>query len=177
MKNRFLLALFTLLLVCNSCYRQKQHDGNTNPALLKDPLINVNKKLVKNEDLKINEYIQRHKWSMTTTGTGLRFFIYKKGNGEKAEIGKIARIAYSVHLMSGELCYTSDDLGCKEFLIGRGGVESGIEEGILLLRLGERAKFIIPSHLAFGLVGDGDKIPPKATLIYDIELVELKENQ
>jgi len=50
-------------------------------------------------------------------------------------------------------------------------VISGLEEGILYLSEGDKAKIIIPSHLGYGLLGDLDKnIPPKATLIYDIEL-------
>ena len=49
-----------------------------------------------------------------------------------------------------------------------------LEEGILLLKEGDRAKFIIPSHLAFGLLGDMKKIPAKAVLVYDIELIKIK---
>ncbi len=49
-----------------------------------------------------------------------------------------------------------------------------MKQGILFLKTGDRVKFILPSHLAFGLAGDGDKIPAKAALVYDIELLELK---
>jgi FKBP-type peptidyl-prolyl cis-trans isomerase len=59
-------------------------------------------------------------------------------------------------------------------MIGKGGVEAGLEDGILLMHEGGRAKFIIPSHLAFGLTGNGNKIPPKSTLIYDIKLLKIK---
>ena len=58
--------------------------------------------------------------------------------------------------------------------LGSGGVESGLEEGILLLKLGDKARFIIPSYLAHGLSGDQDKIPPKATLIYTIKIIDLE---
>ena len=82
-------------------------------------------------------------------------------------------ISYEVRLINGNLCYSSAEKGPKEFTAGRGEVEVGIEEGILLMRVGDRAKFIVPSHLAFGLLGDQDKIPPQSTLIYDIELIKL----
>jgi len=59
-------------------------------------------------------------------------------------------------------------------VVGHGGVESGLEEAVLLLHAGDKARIIIPSHLAYGLVGDDDKIPARATLIYEIELIELK---
>ena len=60
------------------------------------------------------------------------------------------------------------------FTVGKGEVISGLEEGILLLHIGDKAKFIIPSHLAYGLLGDDNEIPTKATLIYDIEVVQKK---
>jgi FKBP-type peptidyl-prolyl cis-trans isomerase len=140
----------------------------------KETLMEVNKKMVLKEDQRIDDFITRYKWQMRKTKTGLRYMIYKKGNGIKAERGKIATINYEVKLLTGELCYTSKTLGPKTFKIGKGGVESGLEEVILFLKKGDRAKIIIPSHLAFGLVGDGNKIPAMATLVYDLELIELK---
>ena len=110
---------------------------------------------------------------MTETGSGLRYAIYHHGKGEKAEPGKIAVLKYNVKLINGDEIYNSARDGLKSFLIGKGGVESGLEEGILLLRVGDRAKFIIPSHLGFGLLGDQGQVPPKSTLIYDLELVAL----
>ena len=112
---------------------------------------------------------------MEQSNTGLRYFIYKHGKGLPAEEGKIATLNYEIKLLTGEVCYTSKELGPKQFLIGKGGVETGLEEGILLLKEGDRAKFIIPSHLAFGLLGDSEKIPAKATLVYDVELIELNK--
>lgn len=138
-----------------------------------EPLITANKKAVRLEDEQIRGYIDRMSWKMKETGTGLRYMIYEEGKGETAMNGKIARIEYECRLISGELCYSSQKTGPKEFKIGSGGVESGLEEGILLMRKGDKAKFILPSHLAFGLIGDQDKIPGKATLIYDVHLLDI----
>ena len=110
---------------------------------------------------------------MTKTPTGLRYLIYKHGSGEKAMNGKKVTILYEIRLLNGNLCYSSAQLGPKEFTTGQGKFESGAEEGILLMKVGDRAKFIVPSHLAFGLLGDQDKIPPRSTLIYDIELLKI----
>ena len=55
-----------------------------------------------------------------------------------------------------------------------GGVESGLEEGILLMKTGGKAKFILPPHLAYGLPGDGKKIPARAILVYDVELLSIQ---
>ena len=165
-----------LLIACtgnNGERRKKIIDHNA----LKEPLIEANKELVKSEEEQINDYIARYKWKMATTESGLRYLIYKKSKGEKAKTGHIATINYTVELLNGELCYSSEINGPKKFVIGSGEVESGLNEAILLLKVGDRAKFIIPSHLAFGLAGDNDKIPFRATLIYDIELLELKQQQ
>jgi len=141
--------------------------------MMDDSLLNYNKTLVKTEDQEIEDFIQRYGWKMVKSPTGLRYMIYKHGSGERTVKGKKAMIRFEVRLINGNLCYSSAETGPKEFIIGQRGVEPGIEEGILLLKLGDRAKFIVPSHLAFGLLGDQDKIPPKSTIIYDIELIKL----
>jgi FKBP-type peptidyl-prolyl cis-trans isomerase len=161
-----------LLFSCNQ--NKKSAEEQKNNQDIEESLLKVNKKLVKSEDEQIEDFLTRYGWKMDKTGTGLRYLIYEQGSGKKAEEGKIAIIEFTVSLLNGDVCYTSEEEGPKEFLIGQGGVESGLEEGILFLKEGDRAKFIIPSHLAFGLVGDMDKIPAKAAVVYDLKLIELK---
>lgn len=175
MKPLSLIFLF-LVSVAASCNRDtgKHPEKVNNPEKYKEPLVNINKTLVNKESEEIENYIARHNWNMLHTGSGLRYLIYKKGDGEQAKEGRIAVINYKINLLNGKLCYSSDELGAKEFLIGQGGVESGLEEGIKLLRVGDKAKFILPPHLAYGLTGDDNKIPARATLVYDVELVKLK---
>lgn len=167
----FTLVLF-LLFSCNSNPEPSQGKSD-NSRDLEEKLIYANKQAVKEENDQIERFIARYKWQMKETGSGLRYDIYYQGNGEQAAIGKQAILKYSLRLIDGEEIYSSEKDGFKQFVIGHGGVESGLEEGILLLRVGDRAKFIIPSHLGFGLLGDQNKVPPKSTLIYDIELVAI----
>jgi FKBP-type peptidyl-prolyl cis-trans isomerase len=171
---RLIFLVFLLPLLYVSCNQNAETQSNQPKKNIKEPLIKINKKLVRTEDERIQEFIDRYGWEMSETGSGLRYLVYHEGNGTVATTGKIAVIKYSVGLLNGDTLYTSREEGPKEFLIGKGGVESGLEEGILLLKQGDRAKFIIPSHLAFGLVGDGNKIPAKATLVYDVELTKIK---
>lgn len=176
MKNIAFFGCFLfsfLFFSCNQPLVQKQ-DKDPEPGNLEETLLYANKQAVKEESEQIDRFIRRYKWQMEKTGSGLRYDIYFKGNGPKAETGKTAILKYSVRLIDGREIYSSDNTGYKQFVIGHGGVESGLEEGILLLRVGDRAKFILPSHLGFGLLGDQDKVPPKSTLIYDLELLELK---
>ena len=139
-----------------------------------ESLEKVNRYLVRTEGEDIENYIRRHGWDMEETGTGLRVWVYEHGNGPQAEKGLVATLNYKTWLINGDLIYSSNELGPKEFLIGKGGVESGLEEAILKLHVGDKAKLIIPSHLAFGLLGDNNKIPPRSTVVYDIELISLK---
>lgn len=168
----FSLLILLLLASCEGHKSRKNESGEITPSL-KESLLNANKQAVKAENEQIEQFIERYNWNMKETGSGLRYNIYEHGIGERATTGKIATLKFEVLLITGDIIYSSEKDGLKEFMIGRGGVESGLEEGILLLRVGDRAKFIIPSHLGFGLLGDQDKIPPKSTLIYDIELISL----
>jgi FKBP-type peptidyl-prolyl cis-trans isomerase FkpA len=139
-----------------------------------EKLVEANKAALEAENEQIEKLIDSLGWNMLKTATGLRYGIIEKGNGPMAVEGKSVRFEYEVKLMSGDKIYSSDQSGPKEFTIGSGGVESGLEEGILMLRVGDKARFVIPSYLAHGLSGDQDKIPSKATLIYTIKLIELK---
>ncbi len=171
--SRFFVLLISL--VCTFCTEQPQPASSTRHlGMMSDSLVNYNRGVVLTEDQQIDDFIARYGWKMSKTGTGLRYLIFKKGSGIKGQRGKVAIIRYTSRLLNGNLCYTSDKDGLKEFKIGYGGVESGVEEGILLMHVGDRAKFILPSHLAFGLLGDQNKIPQHAVLVYDIELVKIK---
>lgn len=173
--NKFFQILFLLFaFILISCGSQDKKVKVIDVDSLKNPLANVNKQLVKSENEQICNLIKRYGWDMEETGTGLRYYIYKKGNGNKAEAGKTAKINFEVRLITGDICYSSKDDGAKEFVVGKSDEISGLEEGILLMKVGDKAKFIIPSHLAFGLLGDEDKVPKRATLIYDVELLEIK---
>jgi len=167
------LAFLSSMSACNRDTQQQQEKVQ-NPEQYKEQLVDVNKTMVENESEEIEKYIKRHNWEMMNTGTGLRYMIYQQGRGEAATTGKIAVIKFKVNLLDGTECYSSDKTGPKEFQIGKGGVESGLEEGIKLLKIGDKAKFILPPHLAHGLTGDNNKIPARATLVYDVELVQLK---
>jgi FKBP-type peptidyl-prolyl cis-trans isomerase len=168
------IAFYFICVIMISCGRQEPYHKKTDPGKVEESLLKANKNLVKTENQQIEDFIARYGWKMTETGTGLRYLIYKEGSGQKVEKGNSVTLKYTVSLLNGDVCYSSDELGTKTFISRQGGVEPGLEEGILFLKKGDRAKFILPSHLAFGLVGDGNKIPAKATLVYDIELIECK---
>jgi FKBP-type peptidyl-prolyl cis-trans isomerase len=141
---------------------------------ISDTLKRVNKYLSHKESDLIESYINRHHYKMTATGTGLRYFIYKSSNGPKALSGMKAKVNFEISLLNGQTCYSSKIKGPETFLIDQDNFESGIHEGIKFMRKGEKALFILPPHLAHGLIGDMNKIPPLTTVVYDIELIALE---
>jgi len=169
-----ILLMVTVIFYSCSDKQNKVPEQNLNQKQITEKLVQANIAAVRAENLQIDNLIVSKAWKMAETPTGLRYQIIEKGNGDGASIGKLVKFEYEVILISGEEVYSSAKTGPKEFRIGSGGVESGLEEGILLLKLGDKARFIIPSYLAHGLSGDQDKIPPKATLIYTVKLIDLK---
>ncbi len=166
---------FLIILVLFACGRNDNETKSTlNQHQIKEVLIDANKAAAEEESLQIDGYVKRRNLAVITTGTGLRYQIYHHGNGEKAEIGKTAVLSYEVSLMNGTVCYSTKTSGFEELKIGNDRAESGLHEGLCYLRIGDKAKIIIPSHLAHGLVGDFNKIPARSTIIYDVELIKLK---
>jgi FKBP-type peptidyl-prolyl cis-trans isomerase len=174
---RRILYLLLTLIVISSCElgdeenktKLKDQETSANEALEK-----ANKYLIRTEKEDIENYIRRHQLEMEETGSGLRYMFFEKGNGIKAETGKTVVLKYNLKLLTGDLIYSSEEDGPKIFKIGKGNVESGLEEALHYLRVGDKVKLILPAHLAYGLLGDNNKIPPRSTLVYNIEVVEIK---
>jgi len=146
-----------------------------NYAKLKEDIIQVNKPAVVMENDEINAYIKAHNYSMQTTGTGLRYlFINENPKEKKVEGGNRIKVNFKVSLLDGTLCYTSATKGPKQFTVGSDNVESGVHEGVQLMHLHDKAIFILPAHLAFGLIGDRDKIPPKSAVVYEVEVISIQ---
>jgi len=170
------ILIFVLLLIsCNT--NSKNYNSNKNqddPKSKNESLIKANRYMVNTESKEISNYIRRHNLDVIKTGSGLCYQIIRHGSGDKAVRGKIATLNYKAKLITGDIIYSSSTSEPKIFKIGYGGVESGLEEAILDMRVGDEAIIIIPSHLAFGLLGDKDKIPPRSTIIYEIEFTNIK---
>lgn len=167
----FFLLFIVGLLSCGDSHKKTTKNTDIQSKEFQNKLVEANKMYVKQESDEIDQYVRHRGWNMITTGTGLRYMITKKGDGEAAVNEKFARVNFKVSLLDGTLCYSSDSTGARDFLVGKDNVESGLHEAIQLMHVGDKATFILPSHLAHGLIGDENKIPPKASVIYDIELL------
>ncbi len=107
--------------------------------------------------------------------SGLRFIKVESGTGVKAQQGKYVSVHYTGYLMDGKKFDSSVERGEPlQFQLGRGMVIKGWEEGIELMHVGDKMRFIIPSELGYGERGAAGAIPPNATLIFDCELVGIE---
>ena len=168
------ILIFSFLIFSFSCSEEPEKQQEVDWDQKKST--ELNKNLSMEEEINIDLYLEEHKdWKVTKTGSGLRYWIYKNGNGPIATSSKKAEVEISVQLLDGSECYRTNADEMEVFEIDHADIESGLHEGIKYMHVGDFAKLIIPSHLAHGLVGDLDKVPPMSTLVVDIHLIGLEE--
>ena len=124
----------------------------------------------------LQEYITKNKIKVAPTESGLYFIPKKAGKGAKAVVGQRVFVHYTGKLLDGTEFDSSVKRGEPiDFILGQGQVIPGWDEGISMMREGDKAVLLIPSKLAYGENGSRPVIPPFATLIFDVELVKVGE--
>lgn len=164
------LILLLLLSFFSCSETTTKHPQPVTKGEMKSSMEKANRYLLNEEEEDIANYVKRHGLNMTLTGTGLRYQILKQGSDRKIEKGETVTLDYELHSIAGDLIYSSENDGVKSFVVGEGGVESGLDEAVTYLHRGDVAKVIIPFHLGYGLHGDDNKIPEYATLVYTIKI-------
>ena len=106
-----------------------------------------------------------------TTESGLQYEVLEPGDGDSPTAEDRVRIHYTGTLVDGTEFDTSRD--GEPAVFGVGGVIPGFAEGLQLMQEGSTYRFVIPSDLAYGPQGSGGTIGPDATLIFEVELLEI----
>ncbi|MCX6283267.1 MAG: FKBP-type peptidyl-prolyl cis-trans isomerase [Bacteroidetes bacterium] len=162
-----------LLFLLTSCEPETRRAKATDHIRMMDEkLLNYNQQVVRTENDEIEDYISRHQWKMVKTSTGLRYMVFSKGQGAKISKGMEVHLKYRLALLNGNEVYDSDSTGIKVIYPGTSEGETGLQEALMFLRMGDRARLIVPSHLGYGLIGDLKKIPAGASLVYDIQILD-----
>lgn len=112
---------------------------------------------------------------LTTTASGLQYKDLRVGTGTPAEARRTVRVHYTGTFVDGDAFDSSRDRGEPlEFTLGVGQVIAGWDEGVTGMREGGQRILVIPGHLAYGARGVPGAIPPNETLVFDVELVEVR---
>jgi len=168
------LVIILLLFAFISC---RSNSEKSLPALKpgKNEMADLNRYLVQKDRERIQNYIERKNLNMTESPTGLWYLIKKEGSGiHFTDYTKVV-FNYECSLLDGTACYSSQSLGPKEVILGRSELESGLNEGLRMLKPGGEAIFILPPFLAYGIIGDGKKIPSRSVIVYNISI--LRDNK
>ncbi|MCA9997836.1 MAG: FKBP-type peptidyl-prolyl cis-trans isomerase, partial [Anaerolineales bacterium] len=111
----------------------------------------------------------------TVTESGLKYYDFVEGDGATPEAGQTVVVAYTGWLEDGTLFDSSiPRMQPAEFAIGIGQVIPGWDEGVLSMPVGTKRQLVIPAELGYGAAGAGGVIPPNATLIFEVELLDVK---
>jgi FKBP-type peptidyl-prolyl cis-trans isomerase len=161
------IVIVVLLISTFSC--KNTHENNiTESKPGKNEMADMNKYLVQKDKERIYNYIERKNLNLKESPTGLWYHIIKNGEGPLFKDNDKVIMDYDCSLLDGTFCYSSENLGPKECILGRTELESGLYEGLMMLKPGAEAIFILPPYLGFGLIGDRKNIPPRAIIVYKV---------
>jgi FKBP-type peptidyl-prolyl cis-trans isomerase len=169
-KNLVFIVLLYTLLSCKD--NQVKSSMDSKPG--KHEMADLNRYLVQKDRERIKNYIERKGLRMNESPTGLWYQIIKDGTGKLFIDNDNVVLDYECSLLDGTKCYSSKNLGPKELMLGKSEMETGLNEGLRMLRPGAEAIFIIPPFLAYGLIGDKKMIPPRAVIVYNVNIFVAK---
>jgi FKBP-type peptidyl-prolyl cis-trans isomerase len=163
-------------MVFSSCQKKAQMPSNkiVEEDSTSTNMIKLNKLLAEVEDKEIKSYIQKSKVQYQASPLGFWYHIDQQGTGKQINDGTDVVIEYEVGGLSGNTFYNYTQAKRIEMTINKSKYERGFNYGLTLLKEGAKASFIIPSQLGFGLLGDRNKIPPRAVLVYKVLSIKTK---
>ena len=138
-RSELLCILILSVVLLFSC-----HSGNNHHAVVRRPgkedLAELNRYLVQKDREIIESYAARKELKMTESPTGLWYLINKQGKGSLLKENDKVQMTYQCDLLDGTKCYSSDDSGPKEVVIGKSRIEQGLDEGLRLLKPGAESR-------------------------------------
>lgn len=174
MRNFFYLLLLaviliTIALVVRSGLLWRDNPGRPINAAMREALDRQSPQWSANdEQLILQQYPNAHKMT-----SGLRYVVRAQGKGSKPVIGSEVIAHYDGRLLDGTPFDSSYKRGIPfTFRVGTGAVIRGWDDAFIDMKPGEKRTLIIPYWLAYGEKGNKGKIPPKATLVFEVEMLD-----
>lgn len=175
MKFNFCISTFILLSLLFSC---QTHSNKPQEKIVGDPtekiktqIIKVNQLELQKENDEMDAYEHSHQLHFKKSISGIRYIVYHHSlKGDSIKNNMRIDLDYEIKLLDGTLCYSSKIDGIKQLIVGADEAESGLHKGLLFLKRGDKAIFLMPSVLAHGLLGDFKKIPPQMPIVFDVRV-------
>ncbi|MDR2292605.1 MAG: hypothetical protein LBE11_03930 [Prevotellaceae bacterium] len=185
-KNYLILNIFFALLFFTACNSNKTDNSikPKNTVNIRENIEKANKILIEKDKDKIESFLRRHNLQATFDDTGFWYAEIEKGKGTKIENGTLVVLQCTINLLDGTPCYAYNEDNPLIFVAGKSNelsetantqnVVSGLHSAILLTENQARYVFVFPPHLAHGIIGDGNNIPPRSILVYDIKVLDVQ---
>ncbi len=173
---RILAISLLCLIALASCECSSSHQVQESPkkATSTHTSVEAQRDFLEKERESIHAYIKDRDLEMERTGTGLYYEILEDADSETfVEADDLVDFEYDIYLMNGTLIYSWTEDGIKTLKVDKEDGELGMHESLKLLGLGDKGRFILPSHLAFGVGGDQYKVPPKTPLVYELKVIKI----
>lgn len=146
-------------------------ENKAEPVINNEEIIRFHREMVTEENQEIEDFCSRYHWNMEITGTGLRYMRVSRGEGTPVEEGDTVLVTYTLKLLTGDVMLNVGSEKPDTVIIGRNTINRGIDEGLRFMNSGDRYRFIVPSHLGYGLLGDFERIPFRSALVYDLTVL------
>lgn len=167
------VGIFLSFLII-ACKPPVQEVIQSQPDLVSEELVKANQYMQQRHQDHMAAFVERVGWKAEVTPTGLWIIHESKGDGSRIIENSRVTFSFESSLLDGTPCYIAPEQKPKVISIGKGGVESGVEQGMTWLREGSEATFLIPPHLGHGNFGDRDKIPGNSVLIYHLKVLRVE---
>jgi len=169
MNKMFLILTIPAILTCSCNGGNHRHDQTVRKRGAN--MIETNRYIITKDRELIQSYCERKNIEAVETPTGLWYSVIERGSGPLIKDGDVITFEYECSLLDGTMCYSSKETGPKTIRFGYTTMESGLLEGIKLMRKGAEYLFIIPPYLAYGVPGDGNRIPGRSVIVYRIKII------
>ncbi|MDX5427695.1 MAG: FKBP-type peptidyl-prolyl cis-trans isomerase [Bacteroidota bacterium] len=178
--SNYILALGVLFASCGNPTSSSEggtefKDADRPPS--RDQIIERNREMLRKERELMDNFNDTNKLDLERSGTGIYYRVhYRSGDTLRAREGDVVVFNYRSMLLSGEPLYNSPEGEPTQVRIGKEQIELGLHEALQLMNRGDSAVFILPSHLAFGVAGDQQKVPPNSPVLYEVFLIDVITN-
>lgn len=168
---KIILLLSALLLTASVSCKSGPEERSGQQAPGKKEMADLNRYLVQKDRERIESYIERRNLKLTESPTGLWYQIITEGDGSCLTDNDKFVMEFECLLLDGTICYSSKEKGPEEVILGRSEMAAGLKQGLRMLKPGAEALFILPPYLGYGLKGDGNKIPSRSVIVYNVKIL------